>query len=288
MYNKVNWVNNSNPAINQDNLGNMDNGIYNLDQLLVPENNNNASGQHNNLYQYKNILTDWDNGTVSTNIANGTFKDIYPGNYFVKTVNIDGTSYNLSFMFADLDTFYGGYTNNAVINTHHVGVIVWGLPNARMNETNTTVGGYAGSEMHTVTLPKYLAAIKEVLGETHIVKHNKIYSNSINATGYNRYGTNSGCSNNWAWVTDQEISLLTESQVYGHPVWSSSGYDTGEAHRQLSIFRSRVYNRILGNRWFWLRDVASASNFAGASPYGYATGSGASSVNGVVPLLLLK
>ena len=267
-YTKTNWVNNITP-INEDNLGNMDNGIYNINQLLIPENNDNASGQHNNIYQYKNVLTNWDNGTITTNIANGTFKDIYPGNYFNKTVSIDGTSYNLTFIFADLDTFYGGYNDNAIVNTHHVGVIILGLPSARMNETNTTVGGYVGSKMHTVTLPKYLAAIKEILGDTHIVKHKKLYTNSINSTGYNRYGTNSGCSNDWAWAENQEISLLTESQVYGHSVWSSSGYDTGEAHRQLSIFRFRTYNRILGNRWVWLRDIASASHFARTSSWRY-------------------
>lgn len=287
MYNKLNWVNDQSPALNATNLNRMDQGIYDIHDIVY-----NAGFKHNNLFKEENILASFDNGTFSTNIANGKFENIYPGQYFTKSVTIDGTAYNVKFVVADIDTFFGGYNSYAVVNTHHVAVIAIGLPNARMNATNTTEGGYFGSEMYT-TLQTYLAAISTALGEnsigdTHIVGHQKRYSTAINPTGYNRFGTNNGCANNWEWKENQYISLLTESQVYGHPVWSSSGYDTGEAHRQLSIFKAQNYNKVFGNRWVWLRDVVNSSYFANAANYGNAASNNASNVGSVVPLLLLK
>ena len=246
----------------------------------------NSAYQHNNIYRGKDITSAWTGGTVSTNIANGTFKDIYIGDYFTKSATIGGTSYTLKYIIAGLDTYYG-YANNAMVSTHHISCIVTGLPNAQMNSSNTTSGGYYGSAMYTTTLPSYITGISNSLGSSHILSHNILPSTSINSSGYNRFGTNSGCSNNWAWYANT-ISLLTESQVYGHIVWSSSGYDTGEAYQQLPLFRMKRPNDVVGNTWWWLRDVASSSNFALVDHLGYAYISGASASGGVVPLVLLK
>ena len=288
MYEKINWKDNTKPAINAQNLNHMDDGIYDLNNTLISESPSISTVQHNNIYSNKDILTDWDNGTVSANIANGKFANIYPGNRFNKTVTIDEKTYNLTFLIVDIDPFYSNYNSYAIINTHHVGVIVLGLPNEKMNDTNTTSGGYKGSYMYTTVLPKYLEAIRTVIGENHLVAHQKRYSNSLNETGYNRFGSNTGCSNNWEWTENQYISLLTEAQIYGATVWSSSGYDTGEASNQLAMFKMSKWNKILGNRWFWLRDVASKSYFARADYHGDATYANASNSYGVIPLLLLK
>ena len=81
----------------------------------------------------------------------------------------------------------------------------------------------------------------------------------MNQNGYNKRGEASGCSSGWGWVADQYICALSEVQVYGSAVWSSSGYDTGEACRQLKVFRKYSHTEIFGGEYPWLRDVVSAS-----------------------------
>ena len=43
---------------------------------------------HNAMWGGRDITAAFNNGTVSANIANGTFKDIFPGDYITKQVTI--------------------------------------------------------------------------------------------------------------------------------------------------------------------------------------------------------
>ena len=82
---------------------------------------------------------------------------------------------------------------------------------------------------------------------------------------------------------------MSEVQLFGSTVWSSSGYDTGEANEKLAIFNLIKHNKLFGNRNIWLRDVASAAGFAHLNSVGGASSGGASStVVAPVPLILLK
>ena len=54
---------------------------------------------------------------------------------------------------------------------------------------------------------------------------------------------------------------MSEVEVYGSTVWSSSGYDTGTACKQLPLFlfsKKAINNR---GSYYWLKDVASAAYF---------------------------
>ena len=151
---------------------------------------------------------------------------------------------------------------------------------SRMNPTNTTLGGYARSEMYTTTIGEVAtegsteatATINQQLYAefgSHLKTSKEFLSNAINASGYNRFGTNSGCSNNWAWYSCQ-AALMSEIEVYGATVWSSSGFDTGTACMQLPLFakdKACINNR---SAWYWLKDVASASFFCNVGNRGYA------------------
>ena len=112
-------------------------------------------------------------------------------------------------------------------------------------------------------------------------------SNSINESGYNRLGTNSGFSNGWDWYDCQAV-LMSEVEVYGSTMWSSSGYDTGNAKLQLPLFannRSAMNNR---SSWYWLKDVASASSFCDCSYYGYGSyGSAGNAIHSVRPRFVI-
>lgn len=246
------------------------------------------TGLHNSIYQEKNITTMFDDGTFTTNIADGSFKDIYPGNYIQKTVTIDETSYTVKAIIVDLDHFYGGYSSYAVVNTHHVACLVTGLPSASMNATNTTEGGYAGSVMHTETLPKYLEALQSAFDSSHFMSHQKCLTSAVGTTLYNRFGNASGAASTATWYTDQYICLPSEVQIYGSIVYSSSCYDTREACKQFAAMRLMRYNKVLGSRTIWLRDVANSSLFCNANDNGIANSNSASNSISVVPLILLK
>ena len=54
---------------------------------------------------------------------------------------------------------------------------------------------------------------------------------------------------------------MSEVEVYGSTVWSSSGFDTGTACMQLPLFardKACINNR---SSYYWLKDVATASYF---------------------------
>jgi hypothetical protein len=75
-------------------------------------------------------------------------------------------------------------------------------------------------------------------------------------------------------------------QVYGSIVWSSSGYDTGEACQQLEVFRKYSFTDVFGSEYPWLRDVVSASYAARANDYGHANFHPASLASRVAALIL--
>ena len=211
-------------------------------------------------------------------VASGKYNeyDIEPGDYYV------GTS-GYTYVFAGDNPLKG--TNSSTITANHAGLIADTHTTTKWNDTDTTAGGYVASVLHAHLVNTVLPNVKSDLGETHLIAHNKMYTNSINATGYNRLGTNSGCSNNSASYASQYISALTEVQVYGSIVWSSSGHDTVEADQQLEVFKRYKHTDIFGTEFPWLRDVVSATNAAAAAGNGSASHYGASSVSQAVGLI---
>lgn len=187
---------------------------------------------------------------------------------------------------AGIDTLMYKGDQGSGINYHHL-VMVPGqgfggtqhFGRSRMNATNTTAGGYVGSEMNATTIGAVAssgstaatASINQQLYAefgTHLKTIRALLSNGINTSGVNRYGTADGCANNWAWTSVQAV-LLSEIECYGSIVWSSSGYDTGEANKQLPLFAYSESARNNRSAYYWLKDVASAVRFCGSSNGGY-------------------
>lgn len=195
--------------------------------------------------------------------------DICPGDYYV------GAS-GYTYIFAGDNPLRGTYTGYP-IEADHAGLIVDTHETCKWNDTNDTTGGYVSSKLHAYLVNTVLPKVKTDLGGVgHLYAHRKLYSTSINKTGYNRYGAATGCANNWAWSENQYIAALSEVQVYGSIVWSSSGYDTGEADEQLEVFRRFKHTEIFGNEYPWLRDVVSSSVAAAAASGGSAANPSAS------------
>jgi hypothetical protein len=180
-------------------------------------------------------------------------------------------------------------TSKFRLTTNHVGIIVstpntvpWnkgGQVSASTNHTLSTGGTwttgsgscYANSDLHYYLTNTVLPHVKTDLGSSNIKKVSKYYSYSANTSGYDRFGTATGCASAFREYLDQEICALSEIQVYGSIVWSSSAYDAGEANRQLEVFRVYNMNEIFPSTVPWLRDIASRKKACVAGNYGDTT-----------------
>lgn len=198
-----------------------------------------------------------------------------------------------TYIIAGLNCMRG--THSYTCTSDHVGLIVLpGLTCSWNASGNTYTGaddrgaGYLYSDLHYYLENTVLPLVQTDLGSDNLLSHSKLMSSAVNTTGYNRFGAASGCSSSWTWESDCYISALTEMQVYGGTVWSSSGYDTGEADQQLEVFKHFKHTRIFGGQAVWLRDVVSASYAAYANHHGYAYADTASTTLYVAALVLFK
>lgn len=194
---------------------------------------------------------------------------------------------------AGLDTMMNNGDQGSGVNYHHA-VMVAGqgfggiqhFGRSRMNATNTTEGGYKASEMNTLVLGEVTSSGSTAADATinqqlyaefgsHLKTTRELVSNEINATGYNRFGSATGCASGWEWISAQAI-LMSEIEAYGSIAWSSTGYDTGNANRQLPLFAFSKQAQNNRSAHWWLKDIASAASFCRAHYYGLADYGGAS------------
>lgn len=154
-----------------------------------------------------------------------------------------------------------------------------------MNSTNTTQGGYYNSEMNKSTLPTVANNLKKALGN-HLLNRRVILTDSISTSAASMAGAGlTGCSNNWH-MYDAYCTLLTEVQCCGSTVFSSSFYDVGEGYEKLPVFNF-IHPVTFSRVNFWLRAVASATDFARVNDNGYVGSNGTSGFNGVRPLIII-
>ena len=247
----------------------------------------------NNIFRGKDLGTI--SGDSSANsfctthgITNGIFKDIFIGDYVKGTYA--GTA-NTIFRVAGIDTYYN--TGDISLTKHHVVLVPdKALTTAAMNATNTTgvvnnsKGAYLGSNMHCKVIPTIDTNLTSIFG-THLLQFRDLLANSINATiAAGNFPGQVGASNNWEWVNVKSV-LMSESEVYGGPVFSSSGYDTGIAKAQLPLFRLAPQYISSARYWYWLKNVASSADFCRVYGSGHASAGSATDVLGVRPRFLI-
>ena len=224
---------------------------------------------HRNTYRGKDITKYYTDGSLYTRISNGSFEDIYIGDYIIAN--------GVTWLIADIDNYL--YTGDTQLTKHHATLIpAESLTNASMNDTDTTEGGYAGSKMVTETLTN-LVSNEGIVGKTfgsHIIEYRNLLSNSVNLVSCNQtVGDSKGAASNWSWYT-RKIDLMSETNVYGTVVYSSSGIDTGIDNMQYAIFVLKPEIRIGYNGHgynYWLKNVASVRSFT------YLNGQGISQEN---------
>ena len=223
---------------------------------------------HNAIFRGKYMGTfnraEFDAFLSAHQVSTGVFEDLYLGDWFVI---LDGT-YNLAWMIAGFN--YGINSGDTPFTANSLALIpreagfLYGTP---MNSTNTTAGGYAGSEMHALLNGTVANNLRNGFGD-HLLKRRVMLTNSVNTSAVSPGCTEwTGCANGCGWY-DSYATLMTEVQAFGSTVFSG-GYDTGEGYEKLPVFNfiSPVeYSR----GYFWLRGVASSTYFASVDANGFA------------------
>lgn len=238
---------------------------------------------HNGIYRGKNfgVINSANIGSFLSEhkVAEGLFTDLYVGDCF--TIQ-DGT-YNKEWEIAGFDVYLN--KGDVAFTNHHLALIPKNnLFASKMNDTDTTTGGYFNSYMHQTVIPQVNANLTKALG-THLLTRRALLSNAMNKDIAAGCGAGwMGSTTGWAWY-DVKAVLMSEVAVYGSIVFSSSFHDVGDDCERLPIFQFK--NHVANSReWFWLKAVASGSSFALAYSHGYAVSYDASHADcGVRPLI---
>ena len=245
-----------------------------------------SAGFANSIWGGRNILDTFTEAQVQAKIAKGDFSGLAIGDYITKTITVNGTAYTVKWLCAGFNHYIG--TGDTNCSTPHIAMLPEGIiGTAKMNETDTTSGGFKGSKMWTTTLPLYVTAVQTAFGSAHVLKHRDYMSTTVNTSLASMAGCGwSGAVVGWGceW-TDVYLSLLSEVEVYGSTIFSSSGFDIGVKHQQLPLFRLNPAAANVRSDW-WLSAVASSDSFALVYRGGSAGADNASYSFGVRPLFL--
>ena len=230
------------------------------------------AGAHNAIYRGKNLGTSVTEAQWAA-IANGTFADLYIGDYWV----INGVNWRI----AAFDYYFK--TGDTSCTAHHVVIVPdTSLYDYAMNDSNTTVGGYVGSKMYTEGLAQAKTKINNAFGSSHILSHRQLLVNAV---------TN-GKPSGGSWY-DSTVELMTEQNVYGGKIFGA-GNDVSTVPYLHTIDKSQFPlfahdpSMISNEQWFWLRDVVSVADFALVYASGYAGYSSVSAISGVRPAFSIK
>ena len=237
----------------------------------------NNAGEHNGIYRGK-YLGSSVSADQYTAISNGTFDDLYIGDYWT----IDGVNW----LIAGFD--YWLHTGDTECTTHHVVIVPeTALYNAKMNNSNIVTGAYVGSVMYTTNLATAVTTINNAFGSAHILSHKEYLANAVT----------DGVETGGAWLSST-VELMNEIMVYVsnifHNVINGTRFPTNYTidKTQLALFRLdptkivAYYNNSRAN--WWLRDVAYSTYFAGVNYNGGANASNASNLFGVRPVFAIK
>lgn len=230
------------------------------------------AGAHNAIYRGKNLGTSVTEAQWAA-IANGTFADLYIGDYWV----INGVNWRI----AAFDYYFK--TGDTSCTAHHVVIVPdTSLYDYAMNDSNTTVGGYVGSKMYTEGLAQAKTKINNAFGSSHILSHRQLLVNAV---------TN-GKPSGGSWY-DSTVELMTEQNVHGGKIFGA-GNDGSTVPYLYTVDKSQFPlfahdpSMISNEQWFWLRDVVSVADFALVYASGYAGYSSVSAFSGVRPAFSIK
>ena len=214
------------------------NGSKNIQYPILPFNNSpTLSGGNYSIAQ------------IIERIRNGSFDDIYIGDYIID-------KNNKVYRIAGLDTELN--KGDTPVSSHHAVIVTdFALTNMGWNQDNTTKGGYQYSAVQAYCDGDGQKAIESVFRTDYVLTVRDLLSTDMNESAASPgYSAWQGVASSWGWFS-HKVRLMSEVEVYGARVWSG-GYDIGTANEQFPLFRL-MPQLATGLRYdYWLSGIASA------------------------------
>lgn len=231
-----------------------------------------GAGFHNSIFRGKYLgdaVTDAQYAAINA----GAFDDMYVGDYW--TIN------GVNWLIAGFDYLYN--TGDTALTKHHAVIIPEKcLYNAKMNDTNTTEGGYALSQMRTQNLEQAEETINAAFPD-HVLTYRALLVNAVT----------DGHPSGFIWE-NCSVELMTEIMCYGTNIYASvanNGVTVPAVYTmfktQLSIFRMAPDLITMREYSIWLQDVCSSGSFCFTNNDGGACNAGAGGFRGVRPFFLI-
>lgn len=230
--------------------------------------------------------------SISASIRAGTFENIVPGCYFdfsnVAYTYLDenGTTQNDTYTgrmrIMHLD--YPQCCGNTSFLAHNIVVVPdQSMFQAKMNDTNTTEGGYVGSKMRTKHLRRAEAIFKACFGADHVLTYREYLINAV-TNGKPSGGIECDCC----------VELMDERMIFGSYIVDNGTHDATVApemyvfpHAQFAAFQFRPSQEGNGETWYWERNIFSSTDFCIVEEDGYASRSTAGDLWSVRPFALI-
>ena len=235
------------------------------------------AGNHNSIYRGKNLGSEVTAAQWAA-ISDGTFDDLFIGDYWEMN--------SIKYRIAHFDYWLNSGSDNTT--AHHVVIVPdAALYTAKMEETDISTNGYAGSKMrggddylveNSSNLYDAKVAIEAAFGSSHILSHKVQLSTA----------SSSGKASAVAWK-DSTIDLMNEVMVYGSLIVSTDGKgkEVGVDKSQFALFALDP-SMISTRTFWWLRGIASAAAFCGVTYNGGVGDDTASHAYGVRPFFAIK
>lgn len=225
--------------------------VYKFDHIWSPEPPINISGANaqNAKYRGKNLGAFTED--YATKIENGVFDSMQVGDTFTQ----NGHTYKIGGF-----NYLCGAEQNPKLGNHLI-MVADELGKHVMNPSDTTAGGFAGSDMWKTYFPTVVNQLKADFGN-HLLTWNEFLTT----------GTDGKAANQGKYFAVQ-ASMMNTVMCWGSPsaFSTSSGgknWNTGIETKQLPIMKLHPDEKKHDGSGTWLRDVSDSESFAGISSYG--------------------
>ncbi len=211
------------------------------------------------------------NETFAGDIDNGTFNNMWVGDYFV--VN------NHTYKIAGFNYKCGHEENTGLAN--HLIMITDVLSNQAMNSSDTTAGGFAGTELFKNYFPQIESQLQTDFGN-HLLTFKSYLSTSVDSNG---------APNNGQWYS-LKACMCNSAMWWGGPSEYSNNangvkFNLGDETEQLPIMKLHTAEQSSSGKSVWLRDIYNSSSIANADYDGSAGWNYASDSGGVRAFFLI-
>ena len=221
-------------------------------------------GSSNATFRGANLSEKYTDAELSAKVQAGDFSGIYIGDYITKTVKVgNNTAREEDFVVAGIDYFRG--TGDTELTAHHLVLIPKNgfYETMKMNDTNTTTGGYYGSQAHGIASTAYTAGTGGAL--TSIVADYTIFLESALGSTDGTYEFTRNASGKWEYNgTEVGANLSVYGITYSGTPVTGDKITLTYAKGYLEPYRQAIYNAFGDEHVIKHRAYLSTSTSAGA------------------------